>query len=189
MKIIDNLISISKYTRPGIKLKKVKALVIHWTGRSDVDYKHWYNYYEERTKGKLGYGSAHLFVEKDNVYKFIPLDEVAWHVGSKTYTCYAIKKFDINRDNKLEWFEVPNHYTIGIELRPENNWSGEFSDTIFENSVKLVAMLCKKYNLNPFLDITTHSAITGKDCPLWFVKHPEDFQGFKEKVEKYKNKL
>jgi N-acetylmuramoyl-L-alanine amidase len=185
MHIVEDFIPISKYTRPGIKLKKLKALVIHWTGRSEVDYKHWMNFYEERAKTGSGYGSAHLFVENNgNVYNIIPLNEVAWHVGSKVYTRYAMKRFDINKNKKLEWSEVPNHFTIGIELRPMNNWSCEFSDTVFEGGVKLLAYLCKKYGLNPFNDILTHHMITGKKCPYWFVKHPEDFMAFKELVAK-----
>jgi len=186
MYIEEMLLSKSKYTRPGYKLEKVEAIVIHFTGRADKDYIHWHNFYEERARVGGSYGSAHLFVEKNGgIYSFIPLNEVAWHCGAHTYTRYAQKRFDINNNNIIERLEQPNRKTLSIELRPENNFSCEFSDIVFKAGANLVSFLCQRHNLNPFKDIITHHMITGKKCPYYFVKHPEDFQGFKELV--YKN--
>lgn len=174
--MIDKLLTYNKYSRPGKKLKEVRAIVLHWVANPRTSAEANINYFENRKYGKSGYGSAHYFVDMNGeVFRCIPDDEVSYNCGSKTYTRYKTSKFGNNN---------PNNYTIAIELC-HLDWEGSFTDETFDSAVDLCTKLCEKYKLNPLLDITTHQAIVGwKDCPRWFVNHPEDFQGFKEKVYK-----
>jgi N-acetylmuramoyl-L-alanine amidase len=174
MNIIKKLLTKNQWSRPGTRIKKLKALVIHWVANPKTSAIANINYFESRKDGKKGYGSAHYFIDLNgDTYQCIPDNEVAYNCGSRMYSRYKQKKFgNVN----------PNNYTIGIELC-HLDWEGSFSDETFDAAVELCANLCNKYNLNPLTDITTHQAVVGwKNCPKWFFDHPEDFQGFKEKV-------
>jgi N-acetylmuramoyl-L-alanine amidase CwlA len=47
----------------------------------------------------------------------------------------------------------------------------------------LCAWLCWRFDLNPMSDIIRHYDVTGKDCPRWFVSHPEEFDVFRDSVK------
>lgn len=101
------------------------------------------------------------------IVQCIPLSELAYHVGADKYTPFALHRFG----------DYPNNCTIGIELC-HLDWRGEFTEATLDSAACLCAGLCDKYDLEPTQDITTHNAITGKDCPRWFVQHPEALKEF-----------
>jgi uncharacterized protein YeaO (DUF488 family) len=54
----------------------------------------------------------------------------------------------------------------------------------YNSLVQRCADLCKKWNLNPLIDIWTHQEIVGwKDCHRWFVNNPNEWTKFKQKVK------
>ena len=172
MKITDKIISLNKHSRPGKELQKVKGLVLHWVANPGTSALANQRFFEERKRGKTGYGSAHYIIDLDgSVLKVIPEREMAYHVGAKKYTPYAEYAFG----------SYPNNCTIGIELcHPD--WSGEFTGETLLAAEELCLWLCGKYHLSPKDSITTHYAITGKECPRWFVRHPGDLIRFIMKV-------
>lgn len=164
-------LTINPYSRPAKKLKKIKGIVIHWIASPRGTPEGVYNWFENRKDGKTGYGSAHFSIGIDGrVFQFIPQQEMAYHVGSKTYT-----------ELGLSISNYPNDSTIGIELC-HLDWEGSFSDETLESAKILTALLLKTYNLTTD-NIYTHNEIVGwKDCPRWFVNHPEDFEDFRNEV-------
>jgi N-acetylmuramoyl-L-alanine amidase CwlA len=170
MNVVQNLIKMNKYTRTGIKLKEVKAIVLHWTGNPNSSALANRNYFDTLSGT---YASAHYIVGiKGEVIQCIPDDELAYHVGAKVYTDLANTKLNGR----------PNYNTIGIEMCiPYIN--GEFTKETLNSTKELVISLIKKFNLGPD-DIITHHDVTGKDCPKWFVDNPREFLLFKEEVKK-----
>jgi N-acetylmuramoyl-L-alanine amidase len=131
------------------------------------------NYFENRKYGKTCYGSAHEIIDLNgDIVLAIPPNEMAYHVGSKTYTDEAL---DILGD-------YPNDCTYGIECT-HIDWNGTMTKETLETLVNRCADLCQKYNLDPITDIWTHKQVVGwKPCPKYFVDHPDEFEAFKIKV-------
>jgi N-acetylmuramoyl-L-alanine amidase CwlA len=171
MVIKQNYITTNKYSRSGKRLKSVKKIVLHWVANPETTAKQNRNYFEQRKKGKDGYGAAHYICDKSTNIQCIPDDEVAYHVGAKEYTEYGLKISS-----------YPNARTIGIEFcHPD--WSGKPDYCTYKHIVELCKYLCVKYGLNPILDITTHNAITGKDCPKYYINNTDEFHKLKKEVK------
>lgn len=166
MEIERRHLSINPYSRSGKSLHEVKALVMHWVGNAGTSAEANRNFFESRKGGRGGYGSAHFIVGLDGeVIECIPVNEAAWHVGSKTYTAYT--RSYLTGCN-------PNYCTIGIELcHPRAD--GAFTETTLLSARRLAACLCEEHQLNPYRDITTHKAIVGwKDCPKYWCENPSE---------------
>ena len=163
-------LTINRYSRPGKRLDAVKAIVMHWVANPGTSAKMNRDFFERRRNGKHGYGSAHYIVGlRGEVIECVPPTEVAYHCGSKRYTRYT--KEHLTTGN-------PNSVTLGIELcHPD--WSGAFTDRVLTSAAELVRNLCEDFGLDPYRDITTHKAVVGwKDCPKYWVEHPDEFQRF-----------
>ena len=83
MTIKREYLTVNEYSRPGRKLKALKAIVMHWTANANAneDQNAWY--FEVKKTGMSGYGSAHFIVgQSGNIRQCIPEDEVAYHCGS-----------------------------------------------------------------------------------------------------------
>lgn len=172
--IKQKLLTKNEWSRPDRELGRVKAIVLHWLADPKGTPESVYNWFESRKKGTHGYGSAHYCVGVDGrILQYIPDEEMAYHVGSKTYTDYALFKLG----------KYPNNYTIGIEMC-HMNWEGEFSDETWIGTKELVALLLREHRLTE-ADITTHMEVVGwKDCPRWFKTFPTELTRFKEEVGK-----
>jgi len=172
MYIKQKLLTKNEWSRPDRKLNAVRAIVLHWTAGPKDTPEGVYNWFEQRKKGKTGYGSAHYCVGMDGgTMQYLPDEEMAYHVGSKTYT-----------DRGREISKYPNNSSIGIEMCPIN-MEGEFTDDTWNQTVILTAMLLRTHNLTE-KDVVTHQEVVGwKDCPRWFVKYPNELIRFKAEVK------
>jgi hypothetical protein len=47
------------------------------------------------------------------------------------------------------------------------------------SAVELAACLLKQFGFEPAMGLWTHNAITLKNCPKYFIDHPEAFERFK----------
>ena len=171
-KIEQKLLSVNDYSRPGYKLHKLRGIVLHWIGNAGTDAEFNWRYFESLKDTKERWASAHFIIDLDGkVLQIVPLDEVAYHAGPTPDTTETAKKY------LGEW---PNGCTIGIEFcHPD--WTGKYTQATWDAGVKLCAMLCKQFNLTE-CDLYTHHFITGKDCPRWFVSHPDDLVQFEDDV-------
>jgi hypothetical protein len=178
MKIRQLLIPLNEFSRPGIKLKAVKGIVMHYTGSPSAPAINIVNYFgrlsQQNPHDNIAdrYASAHYSVDDNEAILAIPENEMAYHVGSTSYTPEALKRLS----------SYPNNCTIGIEMCIDAK--GNITEKTFQNAAELAAMLCKKYGLTEN-DIWTHKGVVGwKDCPLPWVNKPSEFIRFKQEVAK-----
>lgn len=171
-KITEKLLTPNKYSRPQDKLKDVRGVVIHWCANPQASAEANRNFFENRKYGKTGYGSAHYIIDLDgDVIRCIPENEMAYHVGSETYTKEAL--------NRLSTY--PNNCTIGIECC-HVDWNGKMTDATYNTLVELATDLLKKYKLTAN-DLWLHKEVVGwKDCHKWFVDNPNEWKRFKQLV-------
>ena len=169
--------TVNPFSRPSKKLDGVKAIVIHWVANAGSTAQLNRNYFESLKSQSLNdasakFASAHFIVGiSGEVIQCIPSEEMAYHVGAKAYTPEALGRLG----------HYPNNCTIGIELcHPDDN--GRFKGETLLAAEELCALLCIQFDLDPFKDIWTHYEITRKNCPKWFVDHPEKFEDFKQDV-------
>jgi N-acetylmuramoyl-L-alanine amidase len=171
------MLTVNPFSRPGRKLACVKALVVHWVENPGSTAQQNRNYFESLKKQSLSkaggrYASAHFIVGlSGEVVQCLPTEEMAYHVGAKTYTAKAISELG----------HYPNNCTIGIELchpRPE----GWFTYDTWTSAQELCALLCIQCSLDPAWDIWRHYDVTRKNCPKYFVDNPGEFESFKQGV-------
>lgn len=160
--IDEQYLTVNEYSRPGTVLEKVKHIVIHYTANPGTSAQNNRNYFEGLKDSGLTSASSHFVIGLDGeIIQCIPLNE--W--------CYA--------SNEL------NCESISIEMcHPDE--TGAFNDATYNSCVFLVAQLCNYYHLTAE-DVIRHYDITGKECPKYFVDHPdrwEKFQGFVTKWQK-----
>jgi len=189
------LLTPNAYSRPGYKLKDMLGIVYHWTGVPLQPITAVRTYFETRKDGLNGYGSAHYLIDVDgSIMMVIPTNEVAYHVGSETpdpksgkiYTDWAREKFGYFAKNPD--ITSPNHCSIGIEMVPVDI-DGKMSTETIGAARDLGVMLLKQFNLS-VEDIGTHHLVIGyngtshQDCPRWWTNHPDDFEQFKDSVQR-----
>lgn len=158
MNIIQKLLTINPYSRPGTKLKSVKKILIHWVGNAGSSAIGNRNYFES-LKNKGIYASAHFINGLDGeIIQCIPENEIAHHAGNWDMNCNS----------------------IGIEnCHPD--WGGKFNDKTYNSLIELLVYLCKKYNLTQN-DIMRHYDVTGKVCPKYYVENQDAFEQLKADV-------
>ena len=186
--IIDRLLTVNPYSRPGKGLALTLGVVIHWTAAPRQSAEMVREFFESRKDGKQGYGSAHYIIgQTGDVLRCIPENEVAYHCGSsqadpasgKIYTAAARAVFGKYASNPVAL--SPNMVTIGIELCPTDS-AGNFSSATLHEAVELCKAICHRYGLKKE-QLLTHNGVVGwKDCPRLWVNRPILFEDFKRGV-------
>lgn len=186
MQIIHDFLTRNEYSRPGKKLQKVLAIVIHWTANPEANAKLNRDYFENKKTGMSVYGSAHYIIGQNGIIiAAVPEDEVAYHCGSsdkdpasgKVYTDEARRRFGRYASESSS----PNLCTIGIELCPKDA-AGNFTNATINAAVELCADICRRYEL-PAKAITTHHDVVGwKDCPKLWTEKPQLLEAFRQSV-------
>lgn len=160
VKVTQMYLTPNEYSRPQIKLNKVKGIVVHYTANPGTDAKANRNYFENLSKTKTTKASSHYIIGLDgSIIKCLPLKEISYASNER------------------------NTDTISIEVcHPDE--SGKFNEETYESLVKLVAFLCGKYNIKEN-GIIRHYDITGKLCPLYYSIHQDKWIEFKKDVLDY----
>lgn len=188
------MLTINPFSRPAFSIKGVKAIIMHWVGGPGQTAKSVTEWFELRKSGLHGYGSAHYAIGvKGEIDQAIPDDEVAYHVGhanqkdpksGQFYTNLAREIFGDAACNPKT--RGPNDWCIGIEMCHKDMREGQFSVETLTSAVKLAALLCDQYKLDPMTQILRHHDVVGwKDCPRYWVNHPGMFDAFKIDVLNY----
>lgn len=151
-------LTVNPYSRPGTELKKIRGIVIHYVGNPGTTAEANRNYFESLSAGTDGvYASAHFIVGLEGeVLQCIPLTEISYASNSR------------------------NDDTIAIEVC-HGDESGKFSDVTYRRVVELTAALCDQLDLSAD-DVIRHYDVTGKDCPKYYVEHPEAWTQFRADV-------
>lgn len=160
----QSFIQKNKYSRPGIKIKKVNSIVVHYTANPGVNAKANRNYFNNlpsinSKKTKKTYASSHFVVGiKGDIIQCIPLDEMSYASNNR------------------------NSDTISIECCHRDK-TGEFTSETYQSLLELVHYLCVKFDLTE-QDVIRHYDVTGKNCPKYFVENPDAWKSFLNDVKK-----
>lgn len=179
--MIENLIPINPYTRPGTIRSFTRNVVWHYTANPGASaYNHFIYFGKtliEQNKvlealaaketdpvkkaeilAKRVFASAQYFIDPNETLLIIPEGELAYHASQA------------------------NPYSIGVELCIEAD--GSFHPETIKQAVALGVELAGRYNLNPLTDYIRHYDVTGKICPKRWVDHPEEWEEFKQEVNR-----
>lgn len=158
MEIKEMLLTPNSFSRPKTALKKVTNIIVHWVGNAGSTAVANRNYFESLKNGKT-YASSHYIIGlQGEVIRCVPENEIAYHANAA------------------------NSYSIGIEnCHPD--WMGKFNDKTYASLIKLCAMLCKKYSLDPDKALLRHYDITKKICPKYYVEHQDAWLKLKADVK------
>ena len=158
-KIDERIIKMSDYTYDGEALGEVTNIVVHYVANPGSTAIANRNYFNSLADGHGVSASAHFIIGLDGeIIQCVPLECVAWANGSRE----------------------SNLHSISIECcHPTSD--GHFNEKTLESLRQLVKWLCEKYSLQKDA-IIRHYDVTGKDCPRYFVAHPDEWEAFKESV-------
>lgn len=166
-------ININKLSRPGYKLLRVGAIVIHYTANHGGTADNHFSYFNNL---KDRYASAHIFIDRSKALEIIPLDEVAFHsnerkAGPLISSLKATAPYYQGGNANL--------ISIGIEMCMEKDGTIH-SDTI-ARTILIVKKMQKQFGVLP---IYRHYDVTGKRCPAPFVTEGKLWTKFLEDVKK-----
>lgn len=154
------LLSINDYSRPGVALEDVDAIVIHYTANPGSTAMQNRNYFEGLKDSHETMASSHFIVGLDGeIVQCIPTAEISYASNNR------------------------NDDSIAIECCHMDE-TGKFEDDTYDSLVELVAFLLGKYDLTTD-DVIRHYDITGKKCPLYFVENEDEWEEFLEDVDEY----
>ena len=152
-------IPVNEWSRAGTPLEDINAVVIHYVGNPGTTAKANRNYFASLSSGEEGtYASSHFVVGLEGeVVQCVPLTEIAYASNGR------------------------NGDTVSIEVcHPDE--TGEFSPVTYRRCVELTAWLCREFKLDPEKDIIRHYDVTGKECPRYYVEHPDAWEQLKADV-------
>lgn len=151
--VVENLIRVNRYSRPGTPLEQVNGIVIHYTGNPGTTAEQNRSYFDGLADTGETSASSHFVIGIDGtVIQCVPLDEIAYASNER------------------------NADTISIECCHSDE-TGKFSEETYDSLVRLVKWLEEAYNLEPE-DVIRHYDVTGKECPLYYVENPEAWEQF-----------
>lgn len=124
--------------------------------------------------------SAHFVVDEgDTVYLCVPENKAAWAVGGAKYP---------QTKGASYYGECGNFNSLSIEMVSHTDASGTYyiPDKTIDNTIELVKMLQKKYNI-PTDHVIRHYDVNGKPCP-WCWTNVAPYNG--EKLwQEFKSRL
>ena len=155
--IKENLLIPNPFSRPQEKLTSVNGIVIHYVGNPGTSAESNRNYFNSLAETKSTYASSHFIIDLDGtIVQCIPLDEISYASNNR------------------------NNDTISIEVcHPDE--TGEFTKESYDALVALTKWLCSKYQLESNA-VIRHYDVTGKLCPLYYVKHEDAWLTFKKDI-------
>ncbi len=157
-----DLLPVNEWSRPGTPLDAVNGIVVHYVGNPGTTAAQNRSYFESLASTHAAKASSNFLIGLDGeVLLSVPPDEVAYCSNER------------------------NSDTLSIECcHPDAD--GAFTDATYDSLVRLVAFLCDSYGLSR-QDVIRHYDVTGKQCPLYFVEHPDAWEAFLDDVEAYES--
>lgn len=151
--IQEDLLPINEWSRPGTPMEAMTGIVIHYVGNPGTTAKQNRNYFAWLAEDHTTSASSNFIIGLEGeVILCVPIGEVA----------YCSKERNID--------------TLSIEVcHPDE--TGKFNQASYDSLIKLVNWLRDIYDL----DVDTvirHYDVTGKECPRYFVNHPDAWEAF-----------
>jgi hypothetical protein len=155
-------------TRPAIKLKELRGLIVHYTaGRGSGNTAGIYKKVWEDSS-VIGVG-AHYAIDEFDLVQYVPEDEVVYHSGARDY-----------KEPAALFENSPNNYTVGIEICITK---GQDYSKIEKRAIQFCGDFLSKYNLTTD-SMFRHFDMTGKACPLQYIESAK-WLAFISEVNKY----
>ena len=149
------LIDVNGKARRGELLAGVNDIVIHYVGNPGTTAQENRDFFNLPDTEV----SAHFLVGLDGeVIQCIPLEE----------------KSSASNERNLD--------TISIEVCHPGE-DGAFNEKTYQSLVKLTVWLCERYGLDRD-HVIRHYDVTGKECPLYYVRNPDAWEQFLTDVQK-----
>lgn len=154
------LLDVNEYSRPGLALKQVNGIVVHYTANPGTTAQQNRDYFNSLATTGQTYASSHFVIGLEGeIIQCIPCNEMAYASNER------------------------NSDTIAIECCIEDE-TGKFNKKTYDSLVYLVSWLMGQYELNT-ADVIRHYDVTGKNCPKYFVENPSEWNGFKDDLIAY----
>lgn len=160
--IQKKLLKENEYSRPGKPLRKVRGIVVHYTanpGTDAIDNRNYFNNLPQINKNRKEktYASSHFIIGLEGqIVQCIPLEEIAYASNDR------------------------NSDTIAIECcHPDK--TGKFTNATQKILKELLIYLCIHFQLDEE-DIIRHYDVTGKQCPLYYVEHEDEWEKLKKEI-------
>lgn len=164
--VTKEYLPVNPFSRPGTELEQVNGVVVHYVGNPATTAEQNRSFFAGLAQQKEGdeeaiASSSHFVIGLDGeIIQCIPLDEWAYCTGER------------NKD------------TISIECcHPDD--SGAFTEETYQSLLKLVRWLEEEFHLSSD-QIIRHYDVTGKECPRYFVQHPETWEQFRADLDQTK---
>ena len=172
--IMDNIPFIQcnsgNYTKG--RTSDIQYIVIHFTSNNGDTAENNCNYFANNGSCQA---SAHIFVDENGYCQSVKLSDKAWHCGGT-----SVYKHPYCR----------NANSIGIEMCSRIDGNGEYyikAQTV-SNTIALTKELMRNYDI-PIEHVIRHYDVWDKCCPEPFVKHPEQWEEFKNRLESEDNEM
>ncbi len=146
------------YSRPKTAVTEVNNIVVHYVGNPGTSAKANRSFFQNLATTGETYASSNFIVGLEGeILQCVPVDEVAY--------CSSHRNAD----------------TVSIEVcHPDE--TGEFTAETMASLIKLTAWLCHSFGLDAE-DVIRHYDVTKKECPLYYVKHPDAWEQFQADVQ------
>lgn len=149
------LLTPNEYSRPQIPLEDIGGIVIHYTANPGTTAQENRNYFEGLKDTGATYASSHFVIGLEGeIIQCLPSSEISYASNFR------------------------NGDTLSIECcHPDD--SGQFTDATYQSLVQLTAWLCENFQV-PADQVIRHYDVTGKECPKYFVDHPDAWEQFRQ---------
>lgn len=159
--IVEDLLEVNDYSRPGTKLNKVKSVFVHYTANPGTSAAQNRSYFANLAKTHERSASAHLIIGYEGeLIQCIPLEEQAYAVVTRNEDSISIECCYLDED-------------------------GKFTQETYDTLIHTLAWLKQKYRLSTD-DILRHYDCGGKKCPLYYVEHEDAWEKLLADVDRYK---
>lgn len=153
----EDFLTVNEYSRPGDALTEVNNIFVHYTANPGTSAAQNRSYFESLKDTGERSASAHFIINYDGeILQCIPLDEIAYAVRTR------------------------NEDSLSIECCYWNE-NGEFTGETYDSLLVLLKWLTEAYDLDAD-DILRHYDCGGKECPLYYVDHPDEWDRLKRDV-------
>lgn len=154
------LLTPNEYSRPQTALSQVNGIVVHYTANPGTTAEQNRSYFESLAETGETYASSHFVVGIDGeIVQCIPCNEIAYASNDR------------------------NEDTISIECCIADE-TGKFSNATYQSLTHLVTWLMGRYGLTT-KEVIRHYDVTGKNCPKYYVEHPDAWDQFHQDLLTY----
>lgn len=158
--VIQDLLEINEYSRPGDKLSQVNNIFVHYTANPGTSAAQNRSYFANLAKTHERSASAHLIIGYEGeLIQCIPFDEQAYAVMTRNEDSISIECCYLSDD-------------------------GSFTEETYDTLVHTLAWLLDKYDLSAE-DILRHYDCGGKLCPLYYAENEGAWDKLRQDVEAY----